>query len=214
MCTVELWQEETNSSFHKIRTLYFKLLNENLNCFLCMRLFNTDSVVSFFVLNCCVLKLEILYSNFLLAPGMYSRKSLFCSYCVAFINRTLLAISAAFLHLITIHQWYSFWHIIHIISLPLFGIVLIFVWQASSFKFNFKNCYCFSVQSTSVIPAWVITEFGYNRSFFHSLAVSLCFIIVTISITLVSYISHLQSHRISLTFPNSWFSSAILFLAK
>jgi len=34
---------------------------------------------------------------------MYSRQTLFCAYHVAFINRSLLELPAAFLHLITIH---------------------------------------------------------------------------------------------------------------
>jgi hypothetical protein len=59
------------------------------------------------------------------------------------------------------------------------------------------------IQSTSVIPASVIMDFGYNGSFFHSPAVSLCFIIVTTLVTPACYISDLQSHRISPTFPNS-----------
>jgi hypothetical protein len=53
-------------------------------------------------------------------------------------------------------------------------------------------------QSTSVM-----TDFGYNGSLFHSPAVSLCFIIVTTSVTPVSYISDLRSYRISPTFHNS-----------
>jgi hypothetical protein len=48
----------------------------------------------------------------------------------------------------------------------------------------------------------VITDFGYNGSFFHSPAVSLCFMIVTTWVTRVSYISDLRSHRISPTFLN------------
>jgi hypothetical protein len=56
------------------------------------------------------------------------------------------------------------------------------------------------IQSTSVIR-----DFGNNKSFFHSPAVSLCFVIVTTSVTPVSYISDLRSHQISPTFPNSWF---------
>jgi hypothetical protein len=58
------------------------------------------------------------------------------------------------------------------------------------------------------------TVFGYNRSFVHSPVVSLCFGTVTTSVTPVSHISDIRSHSVSPTFPNSWFSSAIPFLAK
>jgi hypothetical protein len=47
----------------------------------------------------------------------------------------------------------------------------------------------FVIQSTSVIPASVIKDFGYNRRFYHSPTVSLCFIIVTTSVTTACHIS-------------------------
>lgn len=60
----------------------------------------------------------------------------------------------------------------------------------------------------------VIMDFGYNKFRFHSLAIFLCLITVPALVILIYFILNLRLCRISPTFPNSWFSSAILFLAK
>jgi hypothetical protein len=75
----------------------------------------------------------------------------------------------------------------------------------------YKIC---KIQSTSVIWALVITDFGYSGLFFHSPTTSLRFTTTTTSVTLVFHISDLWLHHISPTFPNSWFAPATPFLAK
>jgi hypothetical protein len=72
----------------------------------------------------------------------------------------------------------------------------------------------FTIQSTLVIPALVIRDFGYNGLFFHTRAVSLCFITVTTSVTPVSHIWDLWLQWVSPTLRNSWFCLAIPSWAK